>query len=173
MPATPLFVADLDALKSELRLTGSSSEDAATIIDRAVQEVRVGFYEALGASRVTQLVGYSATLTPTTDDELARSKATSIEVLWTKARLLRSLPSLFMDASGQVDQIWNEEGLTREASSREIDRAIEKIMAEVRAGLDDLDGTVNEGSFHVDVIGPTDRQHRPGETAFPYTGSDS
>ena len=67
MAVTPLFMADRDALLSELRLTGAVSKvDTNKIIDGAIQEVRLGFYDCLSDARVAAIIVFDATENPAT-----------------------------------------------------------------------------------------------------------
>jgi len=163
MAVAPLFVASMAALKASLQLTNATQADTLAVIDRVVSEVRVGFYDKLGSSLVSRIVGYSVTENPTSTNEILRLKASNIETCWVKMRLLEELPVLFMDASNSVSQEWNEEGLTRNAASREIRKLIDSLRTKVNRGLGDLAG----GGANISVIGPEDTPPRPGETIFP------
>lgn len=168
MAVAPLFIADIATLKAELRLSGSTQSDTTVLIERAVQEVRAGFYDSLGEARVAQIVAMAVEENPTSSDGILRMKAANTEVKWTRLRLIQTLPSLFMDSSGNTDQIWNEEGLTRDASATDIKRLSDRLENEINEALADLDGTVEPGSASVAVIGPQTTPAKPGESVFPW-----
>lgn len=164
----PLFVPSLTDLKSQLRLSGSTSGDADEIINSAIREVRVGFYNHLGATRVTTIVGYTPTDTPTTSNEILRSQAQVTETKWVKMLLLRSLPSHFLDASGDTRNAWNEEGLTRDSSQADLSREIKRLNDEVLDALKDLkEGEVDPGIVSATVIESDTAPARPFQSIGP------
>lgn len=167
MAVEPLFHADMDSLKSDLRLTGAALADTLSIIDRVVQEVRYGFYDKLGQTRVAEILGFAIEENPTTTDPLTRLLAVNCETQWVKWRLFEELPVLFMDSSGETEQIWNLEGLTREASSRDLRSVAAILENRVRDMLDDLAGTGDSGESEVTLLEPSETPPRPGDTIFP------
>lgn len=165
MAVAPLFVASMDLLKAKLRLSGSSSADAARMIDDAVESVRVGFINHLGEVRVGQLVATAYTENALTAAAILRTKANILEITWVRLKLLRRLPTLFMDASGVQQQAWNEEqGFARDNSTgKEIDR----LEDEVLQGLEELAGTSDDGgSMTVETFGPKEAWI-PGQSIAP------
>lgn len=136
MAVAPLFNSSISALKSACRLSGSSQPDSLKIIDDAVKRVWNGFYAKLGAARVAAIVAVTPTDTPTTDDQLSRSRAEQAEVLWVKALLLNDLPVTFVDSGGAVRETWNEDAITRNPSDSERRKLVEAYMAEVTELLD-------------------------------------
>ncbi len=136
MAVAPLFNSSISALKSACRLSGSSQADSLKIIDYAVKRVWNGFYAKIGAARVAALVAVTPTDTPTTDDQLSRSRAEQAEVLWVKALLINDLPLTFIDSGGAVRETWNEDAISRSPSDSERRKLIEAYMAEVSELLD-------------------------------------
>lgn len=174
MAVAPLFVSNMTALKSALKLSGSTQTDTATIIDRAVQEVRLGFFDHLGSTRVTEIGTYSSTDNPSSTEEIARVKAETAEILWVKSKLLRDLPSLFMDSSGNTDQVWNEEGLTREANDREIKDKIASLEEQVFNLLGSLAGSENVGTAtKASTLNSSTTPIRPGQSLGGFTVKDA
>lgn len=167
MPVTPLFFDDVDALKTELRLSGSTQTDTAAIIERAIKEVRVGFYDNLGTERMAQLLALTVEDSPTSSEGILALKAQNAEVLWTRLKLFQVLPTLFMDSSGNTAQIWNEEGVLRDSTPSEINRQIKRMETDLLTMLEDLDGSSSEGISHVSCIGPTETPKKPGQSVFP------
>lgn len=136
----PLFVTDMATLKSRLRLSGAAQPDALAVIDECVERVRVGFYDALGVTRITDIKATAYGANATTAAGILRTKAANTEIKWVKACLLRELPTLFMDSSGATQEAWNEEGLTRTRSSKSIETEIKALTQDILAALSDLSG---------------------------------
>ena len=178
MAVEPLFVADKDTLKSRLRLSGAAQTDALAQIDQAIEDVRVGFYDdaqGLGVSRVTALLAISYEENATTAEALLRTRANNLEVSWVRLLLMRRLPTLFMDASGNSLDVWNEEPLTRKAG-RSLRDEIARLELEVAEGLAYLGAGDDDdvGDLGVVVFEPSTTPDRPGLSISPnYLGSDS
>lgn len=138
--AAPLFVADEDTLKSALRLSAvpASALDTEAIIDEAILRARLRFYRDLGAARTNELVALPFTDQPTTEDEVLRALANTVEVKMVKCQLLRDLPNTFMDASGDVNHRWQEEAPTRERGGFELEEELKRCEEEIIAALTDL-----------------------------------
>lgn len=167
MAVEPVFHKTMEDLKAALRLTGATQPDTITIVERVTQEVRVGFYEKLGETRVTEILSFAVEENPTSADPLTRLKAINTETCWVKWRLIHELPVLFMDSSGNVDQAWNEEGLTREASARDLKALAKALEAKVLDALEDLAGVGDSGSARVFTIEPETTPPRPFESLYP------
>lgn len=172
MAIAPLFISDMEALKSKMRLTGAARTDSLAIIDTCVSEVRLGFFDALSAARVAVLVAIVPSDAPTTDDEIMRSKAELCEAEWVRMLLLRRLPNLFLDSSGQTKQVWNEERIERE-STASLEKEIARMQAQIADWIGDLTGETEPtfGSIQCDTIGPLEEQPRPGASIQPLTRS--
>lgn len=159
---SPLFVPSLDQLKAALRLTGTASHDALAIIDRAVRLARIGFYDRLGTSRVSELLNTAYEESPTSEAGILRLKAAEAEVSWVRMILLREMPVLLMPAQPQVQEIWNQEGLTRSADHFSLEREIGRLQTEIENALADLsagmakakDSTVSGGAMEPDTTPP-------------------
>ena len=163
--AAPLFVADEATLKASLRLSAvpASALDTEAVIDEAILRARLRFYRDLGVARTNVLVALPFTETPTTEDEVLRALATTVEVKMVKCQLLRDLPNTFMDASGDVNHRWNEEAPTRERGSFELNDELARCEQEIVAALVDLAAPETLDCDEVQVIdGTPDCQ-----TSFP------
>lgn len=163
--AAPLFVADEATLKSALRLSAvpASALDTEAVIDEAILRARLRFYRDLGSARTNELVALTYTDQPTTDEEVLRALANTVEVKMVKCQLLRDLPNTFMDASGDVNARWNEEAPTRERGSFELGDELARCENEIVAALVDLADPNAVDCDEVQVIdGTPDRQ-----TSFP------
>lgn len=172
MAIAPLFMLDRDALVAELRLTGSQNGDASAIIDGTIQEVRIGFYDCLGRTRVDQIVAFATADNPATDDELTRVRAEKTEVMWVRMFLLTRLPNFFLDSSGDTPQAFNEEGLTREPRPDLRGRELSRLNAEILKRLDALkgeDGCVAENEIEISTLGPDVTPPRPFQSIAPIT----
>lgn len=142
----PLFVADLATLKGKIRLAELPSGSAANaILDEVILVSRLAFYRALGKERVDTLLAISFNENPTTEDEVLRALANSVEVKLVRCNLLRRLPTTFMDASGQVDKVWNEEAPVRELGVLGAEEEIARCMAEIETDMELLKGEESLG----------------------------
>lgn len=161
----PVFVSDLDTLRSKLRLSGAKQTDALSIINEAIEEVRIGIYDALGVSRVAELQAITYAENPDTADEILRAKANLLESLWCRMILLTRLPQMALDASASLRQAWNEEGLGRDKSGKEITDEIERLQSKIDELIAALLGAVVERStLNVSTIGPDGVQLIPGQS---------
>jgi hypothetical protein len=168
MAITPLFVESMAVLKERLSLSGATQTDTTAAIESATTEVRVRLYERLGELTVSQLlaISYTEANSPTTADERKRAMANEAEVLWIKYLLLHELPTLFIDASFQTDQIWNEEGLTRRATGAQTQDLIDKTWQRLQDVLGLLESGAFGGIARAETIGPDQTPLRPGGTLF-------
>lgn len=172
MASVPLFIPDRDSLLSQLRLGNSSQDDTLAVIDRAIDEVRLGFYDKLGIARVTKLLSYSSVSSPTSQETLLRKRAEIVESQWTQLILLDHLTAQFLDSGSATRQDWNELGLIRNKSRSEIDRMKESLLTRVSEGLASLEsGESDDESIKITTIGPQNTPSRPGSSLLdlPYS----
>jgi hypothetical protein len=175
---TPLFVASASALLASLRLSAveGTETNAATMVDDAIREVRVGFLRRLGVDRVGVLVAlvYDPTAgAPADNDEILREVANLTEVLWVRKLLLTRLPTIFRDASGQVDLSWQADALTRETAQADRQAELERLTATIEDNLELLSGdstVTNESSWKATTFSPTNPPF-PEQTAYNANGS--
>jgi len=144
MSITPLFISSMAVLKARLRLTAAAQSDTLAVLDRAVEETRIEFIYALGESRVTAILAIAYTENATTQAALVRTKANNVEASMVRLRLMRELPSLFMDASGAQNQDWNE--TSPFARRNDTDKEIARLESEIAEGLAFLSGEAEESS---------------------------
>jgi hypothetical protein len=160
----PLFVSSKAVLQSQLRLTGAVQPDALALIDHAIEFVRGKFFDALGAARISTLLGYSYVVNASDNNSILRMKANLTEVSYVRWKLLQIMPSMFLDAAAKVQQAWNEEGLTRMSSKSSQQYELDQLYAEIEKHMDDLRGLApSESIFEIDCIGPATPP--PGLTA--------
>lgn len=144
--AVPLFIADLDTLKAELRLSGvADTTDAHAIVEAAVREVRAGFYLRLGVARVATLVAITPAASPDDADEVLRSIAELCEALWVRCLLLDRLPTQFMDGGSGAQEFLNQEGIFRSLSAEQREQQRVRCQTQVEEYLDILAGDVAIG----------------------------
>lgn len=178
MSITPLFVRDMATLRARLSLSGATQTDTVQAIESATIVVRAKMYARLGAARVdaieaiepavdaTSPLDPQPEISPQTADQRLRSIAEEAEVLWIKWILLHDLPTLFMDSSFKQDQVWNEEGLTRRATTQ-IDDMLDRTRSRLQdlLGFLDTNGTKFGGKVTAVSIGPdTTPVMRPGDS---------
>lgn len=164
MPNAPLFNSSFSELKAGLRLSGSTQPDTIAILDRALSEVRVGLYSQLGETRITEILATSLVPSPVTTAQLDRTKAALTETLWVKYLLLLELPLLFMDSSGQTDQVWNEEGLVRDSTPRRVEQMRESLWSRITSLLNELNTRKPNGGPYAVSLSPVCDPLRPGDS---------
>lgn len=169
MSIAPLFILDMNKLKKSLRLSAAKLTDCLVQIDDAVQEVRYGFFDALGPARIATILTYPSDDNPTTDQGVMRLKANSIELKWVRMILLRIMPVLFKDASADVVEQWNQEALVRNTTASDTSREIQRLQNEINDALIDLvgDKAPDAGTMSVTCIGPKVPPPLPGASVWP------
>lgn len=143
---SPVFVRDLPTLKASLRLSSVADDnDADSIISDAVRAARSDLQRRLGITRVASLAAIvydPEAAAPATADELLRETANLTEIAMCRRTLLRRLPTLFRDASGDAALSWQQDALTRERNADtkreldELDRQIEENLTLLEGGDD-------------------------------------
>jgi hypothetical protein len=146
-------------------MSGATEKDALAVVDTAVQRARVSIYDILGTTRVAAVLSTEFTETPSTDDELDRSKAALAELLWIKGLLVVDLPTLFIDSSGIVNRAWNESAMERDQSFVEVKEVSDRLLNEAKAMLQDL-ATGEASAIRATAFGPTETPPRPGESVL-------
>ena len=142
MAVAPLFIATKDALLKQLRLSSTTDSDGLAIIDGAIQEVRLGFFDCLDDDRVVEILTFASEDNPDTDDKRTRTRAEKTEVMWVRILLITRLPNFFLDSSGNLPQVFNEEGLTREPRPDAKTRELSRLNAELIKSIELLKGGV-------------------------------
>lgn len=169
MANNPVFVADLATLKARLRLSGVpvAATDTLGIIDDAVLRARMRFYRRLGASRVADLVAIAYVEDPTTDDGILRALANSVEVNIVRFELMQTLPTTFMDASGDANKKWNEEALFRERGPTERQKELTRLEDQIEEDMQMLaleEELAAESGIQTYDGTPTIAPPRPGDS---------
>lgn len=136
MAAETLFNEDYETLLKRVRIESAKDEQTQELVAMSVSEARIGFYKALTSARVNAILAMDLVDNPSTDDEILRKHAANIEVLWVTFLLMERLPNLFMSSGHLVNQVFNEEPLTRDADPAQ--KAIESLKQQVDDGLADL-----------------------------------
>lgn len=149
--ANPVFIASTTTLKAQLRLTGAAQPDALAMIDTGIMQARIYLYRVLGAARVTAIQAYGFNENATTDNEISRLKANNAELALVRMNLLRTMPTLFMDASGVKREAWNEEGFARRSNQREVQDEIDRLQLDIDTWLTEL--AADDGVAQGDVQG--------------------
>lgn len=133
MTITPLFVDDLAAIQTALRLTDlREGSDAVSILEQGVRMARVRFYQRLGPVRVAEILETVYTDAPINSEETLRMVANLCEVEIVRLELLDRMPVIFMDASGSAREAFNTEG-----AFRSMDReSLKLIRARIETQID-------------------------------------
>lgn len=146
MATAPLFVADLDTLKADLRLSGvPSGVDADAIIQSACRQVRTQFYSVLGLARVQAILLWTSSDNPTTENEILRSIAEECETLMVRVVLMDRLPNLFMDNSGGGLEFLNQEGAFRSTPRGDLEGQRKRAQTQILEWMALLSGDVALG----------------------------
>ena len=149
----PLFSPSEAYLRARVKLSSvTPGTDIDATIDHSVFQVRLEFYRALGKPTVDDLLTTAHTETPSTEAEIRRALATSVEVSWVKMYLLRALNVLFMESSGSARRDWNEAPLLRQSGTETVRLEIERLERDVQYGLMILRGDVDLGSESKDGV---------------------
>lgn len=153
----PLFIPSTEALKRSIRLSGVPlGTDAQSMIEEAILAVRIKIYEYVGVDGVDEILTTPYTPQPTTEAELRRAIAYKAELAGVKCELLKVLPVHFTDGSSRGDQAWNEEAFTRDSTTFDTEREIERCQLEFIRLLEELanpaDTDLKEDSIRSDVV---------------------
>lgn len=138
MAISPVFIADTNTLKAALRLSGAVNSDAVAMINTGMQQARLYLFRILGATRVTTIQGYAFNENAASDTEVTRLKANMTELALVRIFLMRTMPILFMDASGVKREVWNEEGMTRRAEMKSLQDEIDRLQLDIDMWLTEL-----------------------------------
>ena len=154
MAIVPTFIADMATVKTKLRLTGAQQPDALALIDTAVQQGRLYLMRQLGADRVAALQAKPYDENTMTSDGVQRLKANAAELAIIKIYLLRTMPTLFTDASAGKQGAWNDEGFARNTPQDKTDEEIARLQYELDTWLLELlnDDGVTEGVLQGGVM---------------------
>lgn len=168
MAVAPLFVVNVATLKARLRLTGAASADAAAMIDQAIEEVRQKLYGRLGATRIAAIAAITYVENGTTDNQILRALANTVEIKWVRMFLLRTLPTLFMDTAGIRQQVFNDESAFTTGTN--IEKELARLQAEIDQALDILSGEealTEASSVRSDLLEADTLPDYLGGTVFP------
>jgi len=174
MSPTPLFLDDMAALQTALRLSAVRAEsDALAILEQALRAARVRFYQRLGTSVVQEIVEIDYVEDPTTNDEMRRFVGNLCEVELVRLQLMDRMPLIFMDASGAAREIYNNEGAFRSMDPEVLAQARERIEAQIENWLAFMAGEIELGD---DEQVQAYTQQKPTPTpilgATPFLGAD-
>lgn len=156
-------------LLNRIRMATVSDPQVLSVVNMAITEVRLAFYNALGSSRALEIAAYTASDTPTTTEQILKGIAQVAEALWVTALLVDQLPYMVLDNSSNVRDEFNDEPLTRD--SRAIAKYKDNLMSRINKMLGKLENPENAyaGDFQVFSCGAVDAD---GESA-PYLINDN
>lgn len=169
MAVAPLFVASTDLLKQKLRLSGVGLADSGEpIIEETIQQVRTDIGTRLGLTRIAQIEAIPFVEDPSTADQYTRALANSLEVKMVRLRLMRVLPTMFMDGSGEALEVWNAEAPFRETSQFDLRAEMNMLEEEINSDFGILSGADEDGSPNRSMlIGPAEAPPLPFGTIWP------
>lgn len=163
----PLFVSDIDTLKSRLRMSGVDVGDSAAMLNAVVEEVRLGLFRELGSNLIAELQAIIRSDAPITREELRRLRAENVEYLWCRLLLLRRMPVMMLQSAGDGRHRWNQEGITRDATRNDVTREVNDMWRLVLDGIAELLGQ-DTGMLTATVIEPDQPPQRPGDSIRPF-----
>ncbi|MCP4897878.1 MAG: hypothetical protein GY906_12975 [bacterium] len=170
MAVAPLFIADMDALKSSLRLSGiPTGADAETLVDDATLQARAAFVRRLGQARINAIVAYPSVEAPATDEENLRMIANLTESMLARLHLMSTMPVLFMDSADQDEQAWNEEGLFRTKSPFDLStekKALQDQIDENMTYLADEEELGSDPKLKIQTFEPATPPPQPGDSVW-------
>jgi len=176
MAISPAFVESTAVLKENLRLSGmDSAKDSATLLEQAIRKARSQFYRRLGQSRMDTLIAITPSDTPSTTNENLREIARQTEIMIVKQELTWTLPMLFQDASGEAQQLWNEEGVFRGEDQFSLGSLRDMLHFEIEQNFQFLEGEETAGAettWSITTFEPEDAPPKIGESAFPDSYDD-
>jgi len=151
----PLFQTR-DFLLNTIRMETTTDVQTLALVNQAITDVRLEFYEALGVSRTLAIAAYTYSPTPTTSEEILKARAQVAEAYWVIYKLVPLLPSYFIENHQNLNENFNSEPLTRDSSQvkaymetlkQAITRNIGQLMVPIEAG---------DGESAVGLIQPLD-----------------
>lgn len=146
MTVTPLFLEDMAAVQTALRLTDlREGSDAVSILEQGVRAARVRFYQRLGPSTVAAILETVYTEAPEDADEMKRMIGNLCEVELVRLHLLDRMPVIFMDASGSAREAFNNEGAFRSMDPDTLAQIRVRIEAQIENWLAVLAGEIELG----------------------------
>lgn len=159
----PLFQTRIEVLKV-IRMYTAVDEQTNALMDHAITDVRLEFYNALGSDRVVQIQGYYSIANPVTEEELVKTSAKLAEAYWVMYKLIPLLPVNFLENNYNVRENFNEEPLTRDATA--VEKLQATLLAVINTNLNRLmePAIVGDGTFDTAV---TQREDTEGD-ADPY-----
>lgn len=160
----PLFVPNKTELRKSLRLSQVADENDATHqIDEAIRASRVKIFQALGQTKVEEILALPYVQRPLTQSDYMRVLAATVETKMVRAELMRVMPLMFMDGANTV-QTWNQEAAFREGSFLQTRDELRRLEADIQEGLTILlSGSVTSGDPQISALYP-DSFFKPGES---------
>lgn len=168
MTIAPVFIADVDVLKTRLRLSAITSNDAKAILDEAVAASAMSIFDRLGSAMVTTILATNAG----TASQAARNrtKAELIEVAQVRLVLMDLLPFSWKEGTNSGLDEWNKEGFSRDMTRAQVETAKSSLTAQIEGWYNDLLAGEEETDDDVKIssIGPLTVPARPFDSARTY-----
>ena len=115
-----------------------TGKDGEAIFFAAIIEARTGFLRRLGIDRVAEIVAYSSTETPTTNNEAVRLIAEVAEIKWVRMVLMRTTTTVTLDGAGGSYSDYHHEAPFRETGPFERNIELKKLQEEINEAIDVL-----------------------------------
>jgi hypothetical protein len=175
MAVEPLYNEDLDTLLKRARMSTTDDEQTLALLYQTINEVRLKFYSTLGTDWAITIAGYSLVDNPTTDEQILRSTGANTEALWLTWLLAQRLPFTSLDNRASVQDLFNSEQLTRDATGLKdflsaLKSQIDKGVASMQSPSAEDSGAVKASSIAPDE---TDMVYDRFRGLYPYGTSTS
>jgi len=112
----PLFQSR-DFLLKSVRMETTTEVQTLALINMAITDVRLEIFTSLGASRAMEIAGYTSEENPTSTNGILKARAQITEAYMVTYKLVALLPTFFMENYSKVNEEFNDEPLTRDASA--------------------------------------------------------
>lgn len=154
MAVEPLYNESLDALLTRARIDTADDAQTIALVHQTVTEVRLGFFKALTKDRAKDIATYPLVDNPDSDNEILKARAAVIETLWLTWLLVQRLPVLFADNKGSINDTFNDEPLTRDATG--LEEFADALKVQIDEGLAELmlPPEENAGATKVSLLAP-------------------
>ncbi len=174
MSVTPLFLEDVAAVQTALRLTDlREGSDAVSILEQGIRAARVRFYQRLGPATVAAILETDFVEDPETTEELKRFIGNLCEVELVRLQLLDRMPVIFMDASGSAREAFNNEAAFRSMGPDLLVQIRARIEAQVENWLAFMAGEIELGAGELaQAYTQQDVEPKPILGITPFLGAD-
>lgn len=152
MAAEPLYNTKALVLQN-LRMEESEDTETLRMIDQAIKDVRLEFYRRLTPARAAEIAALPTVENPTTSNEILRGVAEVTEIYWVMYKLIKILPTMYIETQFAIQNSFDDVPITRDAES--LQKFLRCLWNSIETGLGQLEIHVdtNTGAFQAAAIG--------------------